>query len=592
MRFRQASVFVALAVMAGLVSMAVTCVESGYPVDRHLTPTAAYLQENIPPCTDIPGGGVDPCAPDAGVVTTAFTPTSGDWINLYDTPFTVRQVLEGDSLISISHLVVRGTFIRDSGRCEANVPFRTPSYVEPGYFQNSKVIQCYADIRANSYLLGSGPSELTVLVSFLHYWDGYYADVAEAEGMTEAEIVEQIRLAHLETLGFSPGIYGVEAVLFLGPPHNHATEAWEIYALWDVQRLEDDSIVAVHPHRNEWREARPDDYQTHKAALEIPLSSLKQQLSAADNARQTEYGGKIAPATIERKASGVTLPQLTPDGNKLERFLTSTGANTHPDGVPADPPPACGLPVGAPSRNAALVQDCEALIGSFDALRGSATLRWGLDTDIARWEGLTVDGTPRRVTKLKLANKGLTGTIPERLADLGALVELKLSGNNFTGCIPLALKGVATNDLSSLNLLYCRPLAPANLAAGTITEASIPLTWNAVANTSKYRIEYREGKAGDWTVDDESLTVASHTLDDLECGQEYQFRVSAYGSGTVYASEWSVPSAPLTGSTAQCVTPVFDEESYTFTLTDNSEIWGRCRERQGHRPATERHPDV
>ena len=119
---------------------------------------------------------------------------------------------------------------------------------------------------------------------------------------------------------------------------------------------------------------------------------------------------------------------------------------------------------------------------------------------------MLIGGSPSRVTRLELANEGLDGSIPEYLgrlrlglthldlsrnsltghipAELGGLSNLealRLSGNSLTGCIPVALMSVATNDLSSLNLLYCRPPAPENLTAGTPAETSVPLSWDAVA---------------------------------------------------------------------------------------------------------------
>ena len=72
------------------------------------------------------------------------------------------------------------------------------------------------------------------------------------------------------------------------------------------------------------------------------------------------------------------------------------------------------------------------------------------------------------LTHLNLSSNSLTGNIPRELGWLENLEELRLSGNSLTGCIPLPLKDVATNDLSSLNLLYCQPPAPENLTAGTV----------------------------------------------------------------------------------------------------------------------------
>ena len=545
--------------------------ECGMDLSDAFDPTHV-LSEEVPPCTPISGSHVDPCEPDFNWEEIEFRPPSSEWIDLYDTPLTVREIFDGNSISSISHIAIRGTFIPDTARCLADIPYSVPSYIEPGYFRHSKVIECHVDVMAGAYLSGLGPPKLTVLVSFYHYWDSEFSEIAKAEGLTIAQAVEVIRGAHVKKLEDSPGIYGREAVLFLGPPHSHSTEAWEIFAIWDVQKLEDDTVIAVHPDRDEWRDARPTDYETHKASLEMSLSGLKTAVLAADVARRTQHGLTIAPATIEGKKSGVTLPRVEKDANALNHYLTSTGAYSDEDGPPSQPPPPCGLVVADQEGNAGLMADCTVLLSAKDTLRGTGSLNWDLSTAMTSWDGVTIAGTPKRVTKLKLANKSLTGTIPGRLADLGGLVELKLSGNALTGCIPLALKDVATNDLSSLNLLYCEPPAPEGLAAGTIGEASVPLTWTAVSNTSKYRVEYREGNAGGWTVDDDTITTASHTVDELKCGREHQFRVSAYGSGTVYMAAWGDSSAPVAATTGACTPPVFGATSYSFGVLANAAV--------------------
>ena len=194
------------------------------------------------------------------------------------------------------------------------------------------------------------------------------------------------------------------------------------------------------------------------------------------------------------------------------------------------------------TNNPMLIWDCEALLASKDTLRGTGVLNWATSTNITTWDSITVAGTPQRVTKLRLANKNLTGTIPERLTDLDGLTEIKLSGNNLTGCIPVALEQVSTSDLGSLNLLYCQPPIPGNVIVGTGDETSIALSWDAVSNTSKYQVEYQPAASSDWTIDNDTLTGTSHIVDKLECESEYRFRVSAHGSGTVHAAEWSDPS--------------------------------------------------
>ena len=226
--------------------------------------------------------------------------------------------------------------------------------------------------------------------------------------------------------------------------------------------------------------------------------------------------------------------------------------------------------------NPALMRDCIALLAVKDTLRGTGALNWSVDTAISSWDGVSTGGTPTRVTKVELDDESLTGIIPVGLLELSELThldlrdnsltgdipwelvwlsnltEIKLSGNSLTGCIPVALKDVTTNDLSSLNLLYCRPPAPGAPTAGTAGETSVPLSWTAVSNTSKYLVWYSEGTSGIWTMDDDAITTTTHTVEGLQCETEYQFELMAYSTETTYSEAWSDPSEALTASTGDC----------------------------------------
>ena len=65
------------------------------------------------------------------------------------------------------------------------------------------------------------------------------------------------------------------------------------------------------------------------------------------------------------------------------------------------------------------------------------------------WEGITVGGTPQRVTKLQLTYKGLDGSVPPELGGLEKMEWLFLYGNRLTGTIPAAL-----GALGELEVLY------------------------------------------------------------------------------------------------------------------------------------------
>ena len=549
-----------------------------------------YLAEEIPPCQPAAGSSVAPCGSGVGHQLGG----SDSSIYLGDEPESMRSFLDGWGRTWAAHLVVRGTYLPNSVRCApAGAQFRLASYSETDYSEITAT-HCYADIRANEYILGSGPPTLTVLVAY---------DYLSLHGSTEEER-EEARLEMEKKLleggwdrrfGHIPegGIEGREAVLFIGASRDGGVEAWQVFITWDIQQRDDGTVIAVHPDRFWWEQR--DDYQIHLQAVEMELPAFRQAVSAAHQARLTAYGGRIGPAA--------NMPMIQTDANRISELFTSLGEYDHPNGPPVYPPPACGQAVPTDPYDPGLMLDCQLLLVLKDGLRGTATLNWDSGTAIGSWDGVTTGGTPARVTKVELDDEDLTGSIPTELGSLSELThldlsdnsltgdiprklvrldnleEVRLSGNSLTGCIPQGLKDVTTNDLSSLSLLYCPP-APAAPTAGTATETSQPLTWAAVAGAAKYRVEYRLAERNTpWLLDDESITTASRTVDGLLCHRiygyrerEYEFRLSAYGDGTTYAAAWSEPSAVLTATTAACSPPVFGSSSYSFSVVDDAPI--------------------
>ena len=454
-------------------------------------------------------------------------------------------------------------------------------------------LTCYVDYTVHEYILGSGPTGAeTLSVSYdqrgeARSYDLYRqahgaGEFGDEEAMTEAEYADyRSQIAFSVEMVLSLVLEGRESVLFLAPMGAHqaiAVEAWQVVAQWDLQTDDGGTVNAV---RYGVSEHNPESSQTF-TNLEDRVNTAAEDDEFADERMENvdeldDYYEEIG-----------AYDDITPDDGETTTF------------TPAQPPsvPSCanGTAVTDPSVNRVLVHDCEVLLDNKDTLAGTASLDWAADSAITSWEGVTTGGTPSRVTELDLPSKSLTGSIPAELgtlfelttldlsgnsltgeipAELGLLenlVELSLSGNTLTGCIPVALEDVATNDLSTLGLLYCAPPAPESLSAGSPGEVSIPLTWDAVSNTSKYRVEYRLRGPNDWTTDDDTLTATTHTVDELVCESPYQFRVSAYGSGTTYAADWSEASGILSETTGTCVAPEFDAASYTFSVAEDAAI--------------------
>ena len=79
---------------------------------------------------------------------------------------------------------------------------------------------------------------------------------------------------------------------------------------------------------------------------------------------------------------------------------------------------------------------------------------WLSEKPLGEWFGVTTD-SDGLVTGLSLASNGLSGTVPGELGDLRNLETLHLSGNTLTGCIPVSLYRVGTNDLDLAMISSC-----------------------------------------------------------------------------------------------------------------------------------------
>ena len=540
------------------------------------TPAPTYLNEEIPACTPAPGSNIDPCELDV------------EWINVTNKDADPSRLAHGDgflteglldvkyylgfgrSLALETHVVLRGTYLPGTVRCTTGQQLHPPDY-KPGdfwYLIHARILRCYADVRVNSYEVGSGPSILTVMTTHWVYWDGYEGNLApDIENESEREYVERMRLSEERHLMEEGNIAGREAILFIGPAVDTGIEAWDIKSTWDVQRREDGSVVAVNPTRDRWREYRTGEYQIYRSQLEMELPRFREAVRAANEPRV---------AASKRR----TLPKLVTDANLLRPFYVEIGAYDDSSKPPAKPPPVpecANAEAVANPNNRGLVYDCKALLAAKDTLRGRAPLNWSKDLDITSWDGVTISGTPRRVTELNLSDEGLSGAVPPELGRLFNLarldlssnsltgsipealgwifgLDLRLSGNSLTGCIPVALKDGA-NDLASLDLsLYCALAALGSVTAGMPTKSSVALSWDTVSGAMRYRVEYRPNRSREWVTDDDTVVGTSHTVDELQCGKWYDFRVSAYGDGKVYAEAWSEPT-PVQEATVECTDP-------------------------------------
>ena len=127
-----------------------------------------------------------------------------------------------------------------------------------------------------------------------------------------------------------------------------------------------------------------------------------------------------------------------------------------------------GVAVPDPGVNAGLVGDCATLMAIMDTLVGTGTLNWRLDRAVISWDGVIIGGTPSRVTRLELRNRGLSGVVPAGLADLTGLAGLDLAHNRLTGQIPGRL-GELTS-LTTLDLSFNQLSGPIPRELGNLSQ--------------------------------------------------------------------------------------------------------------------------
>ena len=113
-----------------------------------------------------------------------------------------------------------------------------------------------------------------------------------------------------------------------------------------------------------------------------------------------------------------------------------------------DGPCSIGDAVSNPRSNPLLVQDCNVLMTARDTLSGDGRrLIWTADTPMSKWDGVSIGGSPPRVTELRIRGDDvhgpLTGSIPPGLGHLTGLITLDLSFNDLTGGMPPELGRLA-----------------------------------------------------------------------------------------------------------------------------------------------------
>ncbi len=115
---------------------------------------------------------------------------------------------------------------------------------------------------------------------------------------------------------------------------------------------------------------------------------------------------------------------------------------------------SAGVVVPEPDANPGLVQDCETLLSIRDTLSGGGDIDWSESTPIAEWEGVSLNGSPMRVTVLRLDGTSLRGTLTPELGRLIALRQLSIWGAGLDGGLVGSSIPPELGNLMNLETLY------------------------------------------------------------------------------------------------------------------------------------------
>ncbi len=138
------------------------------------------------------------------------------------------------------------------------------------------------------------------------------------------------------------------------------------------------------------------------------------------------------------------------------------------------------------------------------------------------------------------------------------------NGSTATSTVEIAVTDVAET-----------PPAPQGVSLA-LSDDTFTISWSAVADASRYRVQRRTGGTGEWT----SLPPSTNTSrtfspqGGVACGATYKFRVQARGDGHTHFAEWGAPSEVVSHTTRTCnLPPVFRTSAYAFSVAENSSVW-------------------
>ena len=114
--------------------------------------------------------------------------------------------------------------------------------------------------------------------------------------------------------------------------------------------------------------------------------------------------------------------------------------------------------------------------------------------------------------------------------------------------------------------------APATLTATLSGITGANLSWGAVTGSGGYEVQKRISGEDDWTTLDDMVTgTTTYAASDLLCEIDHEFRVGAYGDGTIYNTGAGLWPATATLTTGACNSiPAFTSSRFSFSISEST----------------------
>ena len=294
--------------------------------------TVPYLESVIPPCVPVDGSDQDPCADGEVPYVAAGTAAYQIDYEIDD----LADILLGEPVLT-PHIVVRGTVISDTTRCELyqvqQYAYETPSDL---IGEDLHSYSCFVEVRVNEYIVGRGPTQLTVIM---------HREPILVDRVTWPEVKDDWLEYLADPRSRTATAYeGREAIMFLEPSTTVAVEAWSAARplnQWFLQRRSSE-VSGQAERAGSWGEIRAVTKYADYAKTDAQrrkgnraLAAFVKEIRKEASARTARTGGRIGV--------DADLPLLVTDAGRLRDFYLAAGADYDGDDrTTVMPPPVPG----------------------------------------------------------------------------------------------------------------------------------------------------------------------------------------------------------------------------------------------------------